>query len=60
MSGEKLLLGSGKVSHPKAMTKVKKEYQKYQAKTLSGVESAYLNSLKEFTAKTTPKKNASK
>jgi hypothetical protein len=45
-TGERLLLDSGKVSHKQALDKVKNEYKKYQSKTLSNVEKAYLESLK--------------
>ena len=45
-TGEDLLQGAGSVSHQKAVTKAKDEYQKYQAKTLSAVEKDYLESLK--------------
>jgi len=46
MSGEKLLQNSGKISHEQAVNKATTEYKKYQQKTLSEVEKAYLNSLK--------------
>jgi hypothetical protein len=45
--GEGVLLGSGTVSHEKAMEKVEKEYRKYQVKTLSSVEKDYLEVIKE-------------
>lgn len=45
-NGEELLQGSGNISHSEAMDKVKTEYQKYQAKTLSAVEQDYLNTVK--------------
>lgn len=45
-TGEDLLQGAGSVSHQKAVSKAKDEYQKYQAKTLSAVEKDYLESLK--------------
>lgn len=44
-TGEQLLLDAGKVSHEQAMEKVEGEYKKYQQKTLSGVEKAYLDSI---------------
>ena len=47
MNGEKLLEGAGSVSHQKAIDKATSEYRKYQQKTLSDVEKAYLESLKE-------------
>lgn len=51
--GRKLLQGGGTVSHMQAMTKAKSEYRKYQEKTLSPVEEAYIASIKalEKTAK---------
>ncbi len=42
----KLLEGSGKISHEKAMEKAESEYRKYQKETLSPVEKAYLESIK--------------
>ena len=45
-TGEDLLQGAGSVSHQKAVSKAKDEYQKYQAKTLSAAEKDYLESLK--------------
>ncbi len=46
MSGEKLLIGAGSISHTQAVNKATAEYKKYQAKTLSEVEEDYLNSIK--------------
>lgn len=46
MSGEKLLLGAGSVSHDEAIDKATNEYKKYQQKTLSEVEKSFLESLK--------------
>ncbi len=43
----KLLVGSGSVSHKQAMKKAKSEYRKYQEITLTSVEKAYLDSIKE-------------
>jgi hypothetical protein len=45
-NGEELLTGAGKVSHEEAMEKALAEYRKYQVKTLSPVEQAYLESIK--------------
>ena len=45
-SGENILQNAGTISHEKAINKAKAEYQKYQAKTLSPVEKAYLEHLK--------------
>lgn len=44
--GEELLIDGGSVSHEEAMTKAIAEYRKYQVKTLSSVEKAYLESIK--------------
>ncbi len=46
-TGEKLLLDAGKVSHQEAIDKVTVEYRKYQVQTLSPVEEAYLETIKE-------------
>ena len=43
----KLLTGSGSVSHKQALEKAKSEYRKYQEITLTPVEKAYLESMKE-------------
>lgn len=51
MSGEQLLQGTGKISHKQAMEKAETEYKKYQAKTLSEVEKAYLDGLKQIEIK---------
>lgn len=44
--GEELLTDGGSVSHEEAMEKAVAEYRKYQVKTLSSVEQAYLESIK--------------
>ena len=44
--GRPLLQGTGSVSHEDAMEKALAEYRKYQVKTLSPVEQAYLDSIK--------------
>jgi hypothetical protein len=56
--GRKLLKGSGSVSHIQALTKAKEEYRKYQEVTLSPVEQAYLDTIKQANkdAKTAIKK----
>ena len=46
--GEEVLEGAGKISHKKAMEKAEGEYRKYQVKTLSSVEKAYIETLKEL------------
>ena len=43
----KLLIGSGKVSHDEAIRKAKEEYKKYQSITLSPVERAYMETIKD-------------
>ena len=50
-TGEKLLIGSGTISHDKAIEKAKSEYKKYQVKTISPVEQEYLDALKELNNK---------
>ena len=44
--GRQLLTDAGKVSHAAAIEKAHNEYRKYQQKTLTPVEEAYLQSLK--------------
>ncbi|MCM1439433.1 MAG: virulence RhuM family protein [Roseburia sp.] len=51
MGGEKLLRGAGTVSHEQAIEKAKGEYKKYQARTLSDVEQAYLDCIEELSSK---------
>ena len=46
--GEEVLDGVGKISHKKAMEKAEGEYRKYQVKTLSSAEKAYIETLKEL------------
>ncbi|HPW67435.1 MAG TPA: RhuM family protein, partial [Salinivirgaceae bacterium] len=55
-TGESLLQNAGTISHQKAINKAKAEYRKYQVKTLSPVEKAYLENLKT-TQKTIEKRN---
>ncbi|MFR3144940.1 MAG: virulence RhuM family protein [Eubacterium callanderi] len=52
-TGEQLLTNSGSVSHEKAIKKAKDEYRKYQINTVTPVEQAYLETIKnmEKTAK---------
>ena len=57
-TGEKLLIGSGKVSHTQAVEKAKREYQKFTVQNLSPVEEAYLQTIKEIENKA--KKNNKK
>lgn len=46
--GRKLLNDSGTVSHTQAINKANTEYQKYQNKTLSPVEEAYVETIKKL------------
>ena len=48
MSGEELLQGNGVISHEQAIEKATNEYKKYQQKTLSEVEQAFLDSIDEI------------
>lgn len=43
----KLLTGTGKVSHEQAVKKAKEEYRKYQKITISPVEQAYMETIKD-------------
>lgn len=52
----KLLEGAGTVSHKQALEKAKAEYRKYQEITLSPVEQAYLESVKEVAKELKEKK----
>ena len=52
----KLLEGAGTVSHRQALEKAKAEYRKYQEITLSPVEQAYLESVKEVAKELKKKK----
>ena len=46
MNGEQLLIGAGSVSHNQAIEKATEEYKKYQQRTLSDVERAFLDTIK--------------
>lgn len=52
MGGEQLLQGAGSISHEQAIDKARDEYKKYQARTLSDVERAYLDCIEELSTKT--------
>jgi hypothetical protein len=43
-----VLNNAGKISREQANTKAEKEYRKYQVKTLSPVEKAYLENIKNL------------
>ena len=45
-TGEQLLQNAGNISHEQALDKAKEEYKKFQSKTLSPVEQAYLDTIK--------------
>lgn len=45
--GRKVLTDAGSVSHRQAIQKAQEEYRKYQSATLSPVEKAYLETVKE-------------
>ena len=49
--GKGVLIDAGSVSHKQAVEKATQEYRKYQAKTLSPVEEAYLENIKAFEKK---------
>ena len=50
-TGEKLLTDAEQISHQQAMDKAKVEYRKYQVKTISPVEQAYLDTIKALQKK---------
>jgi len=56
VTGEKILVGAGSISHDNAIEKATKEYKKYQQKTLSDAEKNYLESLKIMENKAKKKK----
>lgn len=51
ISGEKLLQGSGQVSHQQAIEHATNEYRKYQQHTLSQVEKDFLDNIKSLPTK---------
>ena len=55
-TGEQLLNGCGTVSHEQAMEKAEKEYRKFDVRTLSPVEQAYLDNIKVLNKKVKGKK----
>lgn len=55
-TGEKVLQDAGKIKHSDAMRKVDAEYKKYQQKTITPVEAAYLESLKTIEKSLSKKK----
>lgn len=55
-TGEALLVGPGTVSHERAIDKAETEYRKWEVRTLSPVERAYLDSMKQLSNKAKGKK----
>ena len=53
---DKVLVDSGSIKHDEAIKKARKEYKKYQKKTLSQVEMDYIDNLKEISKKIVKKK----
>ena len=47
-TGEQVLQGAGKISHKQAMEKAEAEYRKYQVQSISPVEEAYLETIKNL------------
>jgi len=50
-TGEHLLDNAGKISHQQAMNKALKEYRQFQVKTISPVEQAYFDTIKQLEKK---------
>ena len=51
------MIGAGTISHEEAMEKAMTEYRKFQVKSLSPVEQAYLESIKFIDKKAKGKKD---
>lgn len=58
--GRKLLEDAGQVSHKQAIEKAKAEYRKYQVSTLSPVENAYMDTIKDVNVVAKKKSRSSK
>src|SRR3990167_3470910 len=58
--GEGVLTDAGKVTHKKAIEKAENEYKKFQAKTFSPVEKAYLENIKLLEKKVEKSQNLKK
>lgn len=56
-TGEKLIEGSGSISHQRAMEKAEAEYRKFQVRELSPVEQAYIDTIKSLNSKITKEGN---
>lgn len=52
-TGEKLIEGSGSISHQRAKEKAEAEYRKFQVRELSPVEQAYIDTIKSLNSKIT-------
>ena len=59
-TGENILPNAGSISHEQAVEKALAEYRKYQVKTLSFVEQAYLETIKITEKKIGSKQKQSK
>ena len=59
-TGENILPNAGSISHEQAVEKALAEYRKYQIKTLSSVEQAYLETIKITEKKIGSKQKQSK
>lgn len=57
MYGEGTLNDAGSISHEQAIKKAEEEYRKYQVKTLSPVEKAYLETIKQLEQKAKKRKD---
>ena len=55
-TGERLLTDAGRITHQQAEKKAIAEYRKFQVRTLSPVEQAYMESIKVLTDKTSNKR----
>jgi hypothetical protein len=60
MYGKGVLPNMGKIRHDEAMEKIEKEYRKYQIKTLSPVEKAYLDTIRKVQKKVEKKEKDEK
>jgi len=59
-AGRTVLSDAGKISHEQAVEKATLEYRQYKAKTLSEVEKAYLDTIKDAQKKVKKKARTSK
>lgn len=55
--GKGLLLNSGKVSHDKAEKKAISEYRQYQVRTISPIETAYIENIRKLQKETDERTN---